>query len=167
MRTVMGSTPFGAGIGFAAFTIAMAVGRFFGDWTAERFGPVAVARSCALIALAGIVVVVTAPVFIQAVVGLAAIGLGVSVAVPLAVSAAASRADRPAAVNVAALSLVSFSGFLFEPPLVGFVAEWGGSLRIGVAMLIPAAIASILLAGHVRRTVKVPAPPSPLSELAA
>ena len=95
------------------------------------------------------------------------IGLGVSVAVPLAVSAAASRGDRPAAVNVAALSLISFSGFLFEPPVVGFVAEWSGSLRIGLAMLIPATIASILLAGHVRRTVKVQVPPNPLSELAA
>ena len=90
-----------------------------------------------------------------------------SVAVPLAVSAAASRGDRPASVNVAALSLISFSGFLFEPPVVGFGAEWSGSLRIGIAMLIPAAIVSILLAGHVRRTVKVPAPPNPLSELAA
>ncbi len=167
MRSVMEATPLGAGIGFAAFTIAMAVGRFLGDWAAGRFGPVAVARGCGLIGLAGLVVLVTAPIFLQAVVGLAAIGLGVSVAVPLAVSAAASRGDRPASVNVAALSLISFSGFLFEPPLVGFGAEWSGSLRIGIAMLIPAVIASILLAGHVRRTVKVSAPPNPLSELAA
>lgn len=77
------------------------------------------------------------------------------------------RGDRPAAVNVAALSLISFSGFLFEPPLVGFGAEWSGSLRIGIAMLIPAMVASIILAGHVRRTVKVSPPPNPLSELAA
>ena len=96
LRSVMGATPFGAGIGFAAFTIAMAVGRFLGDWAAGRFGPVAVARGCGLIGLAGLVVLVTAPVFLLAVVGLAAIGLGVSVAVPLAVSAAASRGDRPA-----------------------------------------------------------------------
>jgi len=167
MRSVIGATPLGAGIGFAAFTIAMAVGRFLGDWAAGRFGPVAVARGCAVIALAGLVILVTAPVFLLAVVGLAAIGLGVSVAVPLAVSAAASRGDRPAAVNVAALSLISFSGFLFEPPVVGFVAEWSGTLRIGLAMLIPATIASILLAGHVRRTARVAVPPTPLAELAA
>ncbi|HET7714400.1 MAG TPA: MFS transporter, partial [Bauldia sp.] len=167
MRSVMEATPFRAGVGFAAFTVAMAVGRFMGDWAAGRFGPVAVARSCGLIALAGLLVLVTAPVFLQAVVGLAAIGLGVSVAVPLAVSAAASRGDRPAAVNVAALSLISFSGFLFEPPLVGFGAEWSGSLRVGIAMLIPAIVASILLASHVRRSIKVSAPPNPLSELAA
>lgn len=167
MRSVIGATPLGAGVGFATFTIAMAAGRFLGDWAAGRFGAVMVARGCAVIGLAGLVILVTAPDFLLAVVGLAAIGLGVSVAVPLAVSAAASRGDRPAAVNVAALSLVSFSGFLFEPPVVGFVAEWSGTLRIGLAMLIPATIASILLAGHVRRTEKVAVPPTPLAELAA
>jgi len=167
MRSVMQATPFYAGIGFAAFTVAMAVGRFLGDWAASRFGPVAVARSCGVMGLAGIIALVTAPIFLQAVAGLAAIGLGVSVAVPLSVSAAASRGDRPAAVNVAALSLVSFCGFLVEPPLVGFGAEWGGSLRIGVAMIMPAIVVSILLAGHVRRTVRVSLPPNPLSELAA
>jgi MFS family permease len=167
LRSVMGATPFGAGIGFAAFTIAMAVGRFLGDWAAGRYGPVAVARSCGIIGLVGLVALVTAPVFLQAVVGLSLIGLGVSVAVPLAVSAAASRGDRPAAVNVAALSLISFSGFLVEPPLVGFGAEWGGTLRVGLALLIPAIVMAIFLAGHVRRTEKVAIPPNPLSELAA
>jgi len=167
LRSVMGATPFAAGVGFAAFTIAMAVGRFFGDWASGRFGPVAVARSCGVIGLVGLVALVTAPTFVQALAGLAAIGLGVSVAVPLAVSAAASRGDRPASVNVAALSLVSFSGFLVEPPLVGFGAEWSGSLRIGLALLLPAIVVSIILAGHVRRSVKASVPPNPLSELAA
>jgi len=167
MRSVMGATPFGAGIGFAAFTVSMAVGRFLGDWAAGRFGPVAVARSCALIGLAGLIALVTAPIYLQAVIGLAAMGFGVSVAVPLSISAAASRVDRPAAVNVAALSFVSFSGFMVEPPLVGYGAELGGSLRVGMAMVIPAIVASILLAGHVRRTFTRKPPPNPLAELAS
>lgn len=167
MRTVMGATPFYAGVGFAAFTVAMAVGRFLGDWAAGRFGPVAVARTCGVVGLAGLVGLVTAPVYPQAVIALAAIGLGVSVAIPLSISAAASRTDRPAAVNVAALSLISFSGFLIEPPLVGYGAELGGTLRIGLAMVIPAILATILLAGHVRRTFTTRPPPNPLAELAA
>ncbi len=165
LRSVLGASAFEAGIGFAAFTAAMATGRFLGDWAAARFGPVAVARTCSIIGLAGLVGLVTAPVFLQAVIGLAAIGLGVSVAIPLAVSAAASRGDRPAAVNVAALSLITFSGFMVEPPLVGFGAEWGGSLRVGLALLIPAIALSIFLAGHVRRAKRVNLPPNPLSEL--
>lgn len=166
MRSVMGATPLGAGVGFAAFTIAMAVGRFLGDWAIGRYGPVAIARGCAVVSLVGLVALATAPIALQAILGLAAMGLGVSVAVPLAISAAASRSDRPAAINVAALSLFSFTGFMVEPPLVGFAAEWGGSLRIGIAVLIPAAIVSIILAGHVRRKLKAATPPNPLSELA-
>jgi hypothetical protein len=99
--------------------------------------------------------------------GLAATGFGVSVAVPLSVSAAAGRGDRPAAVNVAALSQVSFAGFLIEPRLVGITAgAWG--LRIGLAMVIPLIVMSALLAGQVRRRAAPPAaiPANPLSEIA-
>jgi MFS family permease len=44
----------------------------------------------------------------------------------LAVSAAAQRTDRPAAVNVAAIAQVSFVVFFLAPPLLGFVAEYLG-----------------------------------------
>src|SRR5690606_12522327 len=60
MRSVMAATPFGATVGFSAFTVAMAVGRFAGDWAAGRFGPVAVARACGIVGLAGLVALVTA-----------------------------------------------------------------------------------------------------------
>ena len=69
------------------------------------------------------------------------------------------------ALNVAALSLISFSGFLVEPPLVGFVSEMS-SLRYGLAATIPILVVSTLLAGHVRRRVPVAREPvSPLPEV--
>jgi MFS family permease len=124
-----------------------------------------VARTLGIIGIAGMAILVTASSLLQAAIGLAAAGVGVSVAVPLAVSAAASRGDRPAALNVAALSLISFSGFLVEPPLVGFVSE-ASSLRYGLAATIPILIVSTLLAGHVRRRVPVAHEPvSPLPEV--
>ncbi|HZP21461.1 MAG TPA: MFS transporter, partial [Bauldia sp.] len=166
LQKVIGVSPAATGIGFGAFALFMAGGRFMGDRMSERYGPVLVARTCAVICLFGMIVLATAGSLPIAVAGLAAAGLGVSVAAPLAVSAAAGRRGRPAAVNVAALSLISFGGFLVEPPLVGFVAEYGG-LRWGLAATIPAIIASILLAGHVRRGPVGPVPPSPLPNLAA
>ena len=150
LRSVIGASPGATGLGFGAFAVFMAIGRFLGDGRAERYGPVLIARTCSVVALAGTVALVSAPNLAVAVAGLAAMGLGVSVAVPLAVSAAAGRGDRPAAVNVAALSLVSFGGFLVEPPLVGQVGELGG-LRLGMAMIMPAIVASALLSGHVYR----------------
>ena len=97
MRNVLGISPFATGFGFGAFTVFMAGGRLLGDRLAERFGPVALARTCCVICLGGMVALVTAAGLVQAAVGLALTGLGISVAVPLAVSAAAGRGDRPAA----------------------------------------------------------------------
>jgi MFS family permease len=150
MRNVLGISAWETGIGFGAFTIFMAVGRLLGDRLAERFGPVALARACCAICLAGLAAVVTAAGLVQVAFGLAATGLGISVAVPLAISAAARRGDRPAAVNVAGLSLVSFTGFLIEPPLIGFVSDSFG-LRVALATLSPLIVMSFLLAGELRR----------------
>jgi len=46
-------------------------------------------------------------------------GVGTSAIFPLAMSAAAQRSDRPAAINVAALAQTSFVAFLLGPPLLG------------------------------------------------
>ncbi len=166
LRDVVNISAGATALGFGAFALFMAIGRLLGDRMAERFGPAALARTCCLIGLAGIIALVTATSLVQAVLALAAAGFGVSVAVPLSVSAAAGRGDRPAAVNVAALSMISFAGFLVEPPLIGFVSEAGG-LRIGMATVIPLIILSTLLAGNVRpRKPVAQNPPNPLSEIA-
>jgi cyanate permease len=68
-------------------------------------------------------------------VGFALIGVGSSAIFPLAMSAAAQRTDRPAAVNVAALAQTGFVIFLLAPPLLGFVAEhWGIRAAYGVCL---------------------------------
>ena len=150
LRDVLGASPGAAGIGFAIFMLAMAIGRFAGDRLADRYGPVIVARLCCILAFVGIVIVVVARNYVEAAVGLAAEGLGVSVIYPLAVTAAAARGDRPAPINVAALSLIAYSSALVGPPLVGFVADAAG-LRVGLAMLLPTALLSTLLAGELKR----------------
>lgn len=153
LRDVVGTSAVATGLGYGAFALSMAVGRFLGDRLADRYGPVLLARTCCLIGLVGVIALVTTTSLVQAVIGLAAMGFGVSVAIPLSVTAAASRGDRPAAVNVAALSLVAFSGFLVEPPLVGFAAEVGG-LRVGLAMVLPLIVMSTLLAGELIRRAR-------------
>jgi MFS family permease len=73
--------------------------------------------------------------------GFSLMGIGCSAVYPLAVSAAAQRTDRPAAVNVAALGQVSFVVFFLAPPLLGFVAEYMG-IRNSYLICVP-----LLLAG--------------------
>ena len=146
----------------------MAVGRLLGDRLAERFGTVPLARPCCLIAFAGIRRGgrrdQTGRRLRSA---LAATGLGVSVADPLSVTAAAGRGDRPAAVNVAALSLVSFAAFMAaRRSSASSPISWG--LRVGLAMVLPLIVMSFLLAGELRRRVAQPArvPTHTISEVA-
>ena len=68
--------------------------------------------------------------------GMALMGVGTSAIFPLAMSAAARRTDRPAAVNIAALAQTSFLIFLLGPPLLGWVAQYFG-IRATFAVSLP------------------------------
>jgi MFS family permease len=149
LRDVFGSGSVQAGIGYSVFALMVATGRFFGDGLKARFGAVALARACGFANVVGLVLLFVSPNAVMAFLGFAAMGLGVSVGFPLAVTAAASLTDRPSASSVAILSFIALLGFLVGPPLIGFVAELGG-MRLGLAMLLPAAIVSLLFTGALK-----------------
>jgi MFS family permease len=86
--------------------------------------------------------VVLAPHPVVAYVGFALMGAGTSVVFPLAMSAAAQRHDRPAAINVAALSQLAFTAFLLAPPLLGLVAEAMG-IRWAFGVCLPLVLLSL------------------------
>jgi MFS family permease len=150
LKDVLATSGMATGMGYVIFAMMVSVGRFLGDAAKVRFGPVILARICLSLSLAGMVLVVVAPVTTIVYLGLACVGLGVSVGFPLAVTASADLGDRPAAENVAILSFIALFGFLVGPPMIGFVAELAG-LRSGLATLLPPLILSIALAGFLRR----------------
>lgn len=149
LREVFAAAPQTAGLGYSVFALMVALGRFGGDYLKARLGAVTLARICGTLSLAGIVVVWLAPGVAIAFAGFALIGIGVSVAFPLAVTAAAGIGDRPASANVAILSFIALTGFLVGPPMIGLVAEHS-DMRQGLATLLPALVASLLLAGMLR-----------------
>jgi MFS family permease len=153
LRETIGASAAWTGIGYGLFSAFMAGGRLFGDTLTVRYGPVAIGRICGVVSIVGILALVVATGLPLAIFGFAAIGLGISVGFPLAIAAAAGQGDRSPAVNVAALSLVAYSGSLLGPPLVGFIAEgWG--LRAGLAAALPVMVVSVLYAGSLGRTAK-------------
>ncbi len=140
LRDVLLATGALTGLGYSVFACLVATGRFGGDYMKSRFGAVAIARACGCASLAGMLIVLFAPTTTVALVGFAAIGVGVSVGFPLAVTASAGLTDRPAASSVAILTFIALSGFLVGPPAIGFVAEAFG-LRVGLGiLLVPLAI---------------------------
>jgi MFS family permease len=139
-----------AGLGYSAYALTMAAGRFAGDWMRLRWGAARLVRACYALAVVGVALALFSPVLPLALIGYALAGFGGSVGVPLAISAAASLGDRPAAANVAVLTLVSLIGFFTGPPIVGFIGQMAG-LPTGLGLLLlPVLLAGIGLAFTLR-----------------
>lgn len=136
MRDIFEVAPFINGMAFAVGAFGQAVARYFADGIISRFGQIRVARVLVLTLGAGALLVTTAAHPAIALLGFAFMGIGSSAMFPLAISAAAQRTDRPAAINVAALAQTAFVAFLLGPPLLGYVAEHFG-IRISFAVCLP------------------------------
>jgi MFS family permease len=161
MRDVFGAAAGAAGAAVAVGALAQALARFFADGVVERCGPVAMARALLVLLGAGAALVLLAPAPAAAYAGFALMGLGASVIFPLAMSAAARRTDRSAALNVAALAQISFVAFLLGPPLLGWVAQyWGVRWSFGAALpLVALSLAAAPALG--RGAASPPSPPAP------
>jgi MFS family permease len=146
MDSVFEATPEMGAIGVATAALSQGMVRYFGDRFVDRFAPTPVARGMQTIMALGIITVFFAPDPLVALAGFALIGAGNAMMFPLAMSAAAQRTDRPAAINVAALAQFSFVTFLLAPPLLGFIAEHFG-LRWTFGIGLPLVILSFSLSG--------------------
>jgi len=149
LKDLLDASPSAIGAAIGVFGLFMAIGRFLGDRLSDRFGPTMIARICGVLAVAGVALTTLAGGLIVAMIGFVAMGLGVSIGFPLAVSAAAARGDRPPATNVAGVALFAYSSSLVGPTMVGFVADAAG-LRIGFATVLPLIVLSTLLASQLR-----------------
>ena len=148
-REVLDASPLAVGVVYAAFSLVMAATRLAGDALAERFGDVAIVRASALAATFGIAGFALAPNVAAAFAFAALAGAGVAIVYPLAITAVAARPGRSPTDNVASMNMVSFSAFLFAPPLIGFLSE-ATSLRVALGALVPFALTTLALSGQVR-----------------
>jgi fucose permease len=125
-----------AAAGFAVFVAAMTAARLVGTGLLDRYGRVAILRSGAAAALAGLLLFVLAPSVPLALVGAVLWGMGVALGFPVGMSAAADEPER-AAARVSVVSAIGYTAFLAGPPLIGFLAEATGVLR---ALLVALAV---------------------------
>jgi predicted MFS family arabinose efflux permease len=138
-----------AGIGYAAFSIAMAAGRLTGDRLTQALGPVAILRFGALLAAIGFVLAVAPPWDAAAILGFVLVGLGCSNIVPVLFSAAGRMPDVPPSLALPAVTTLGYAGLLAGPALIGIAADLT-SLPVafaGIAALLLLVLAS---AGMVR-----------------
>lgn len=148
LDTTLDTGPGFAALGYGAFSLAMALGRLFGDSLTARLGPARLVRSCGALAAAGLGVALAVGDPLIALVGFACAGAGFSIVFPLALSAAGRTEGVAAGPALAAVATAAYTGFLVGPPAIGFVAEITG-LDAALYLVVALSTAVIFLGGAV------------------
>jgi predicted MFS family arabinose efflux permease len=162
LRHNLGAGAAAASLGFAGFSLGMALCRVGGDKVNERVGPEALLRGGMLLVAAalGALLLIAQPV--AAVIGFTLAGLGVANGVPIMFSAAGRI--PPSGPSLAAVFTVGYTGFLAGPPILGAVADAIGLPAtlglVGAAAVVVAALArrGLSAGDSAARTAAAPQP---------
>lgn len=141
MRDIFFTPPFINGLAIVMVALTQFSVRYYADQYVEIYGSEKVSKISVVAMLIGVVSVCFSNSPYLSLVGFVFIGGGSAVIFPLAMSAAAQKTDRPAAINVASLAQISFLVFLLAPPILGFIAENFG-IRISFGIGLPLVIVS-------------------------
>jgi MFS family permease len=143
MHDDLGTSQGFAALGFAVFSIAMTIGRLFGDRLALRLGPVRLVRGCGLLAAAGLAGGLLARHPIGGLAGFAALGAGLSCIVPQVFSAAGNADPARAGRNLARAAGLGYLGLVTGPVLIGGAASVVGlPLALGIPALLAVGVAA-------------------------
>jgi hypothetical protein len=145
---------------YAIFSLAMGSGRLASDALWARWGSVGLLRRAGTLGAVGFTVALGVGTAPAALVGFAALGLGLSGVVPTLFRSAADEPGVATGPALAAVSSLGYLGFLAGPPIIGGIAQLT-SLRLAAGMLAVGAALVVLLAPAsrpARGTVARPAP---------
>jgi MFS family permease len=124
-----------APVALSAFATAMTLGRIFGDGARARWGDTALIMAGGTVSTIGLGLALLLPLPYVSIAGFFLVGLGLSTIVPIAYSIAGNTKDLSSGVGLAMVTTVGYSGFLFGPPIIGFVAD-ASSLRYGLLLVV-------------------------------
>lgn len=110
------------GMGYAAFSIAMAVMRLLGDGIISKLSEKTVVFRGSIIAAAGMALAIISPWLVLTLFGFMLVGIGAANIVPVFFSAAGRLKNIPAAVAIPAVTTMGYAGQLAGPAVLGFIA---------------------------------------------
>lgn len=124
-----------APLGLSAFALAMTIGRIFGDSARAKYGDKKLMVVCGLVATTGLTISILMIHPIMVMFGFFLVGSGLSVIVPIAYSIAGNSPGISPGVGLAMVTTVGYAGFLFGPPIIGFLADWQ-TLRLALLFVV-------------------------------
>lgn len=134
LRRTLGASPLATGIGFAAFAGAMAIGRFLAAAIFKLGYRMTIMLSGLGSLAAGIVVVLTNSIWVANGAYLF-LGFALASAAPAAFGLT-QRTDEHPTDAIAAITTLGYTGFVFAPPLLGWLgSEFGLRATMGFMLL--------------------------------
>ena len=121
-------------LGYACFMIMMASGRFVGDKLISKFGKRKIMQFNGLLITSGLLIAILFPYIPTAALGFLMVGFGVSTNIPTVYSLIGAQSKMPPSAALAAISSISYLGFLLGPPVIGYISELT-NLRISYAFI--------------------------------
>ncbi len=146
--TSIGASMAVAAIGYAVFSLAMAITRLCGDWITERIGRLVVIRVGTAIAAAGLAFALLIPNPVTVIIGLGGVGVGLATVFPTAMSLAGKSSGMTPGVAIAAIATCGYLGLLVGPVLIGGVASFL-TIQIALGSVVILNGVSSLLTSHV------------------
>lgn len=130
-----------SGLGFAGFSMTMALGRFYGDRLIEAYGARKLIFFGGLVAFTGLLIGLMMPNPYVAITGFTFSGAGFSCLVPAIYISAARMPDQNPGASLAAVAGLGYFGLFIGPPSIGFIAEhFGLNLGLGIVVFLMAVI---------------------------
>lgn len=112
-----------AGLSFAVFSVAISIGRLFGDRLVEWLGIRKVMTGSGFIAALGFIIVMEAPSAWVAFAGFVVVGLGASNLIPLLFTIASRQKKIPVPLAISSVTTLGYLGLLVGPAMMGFIAH--------------------------------------------
>lgn len=123
LTTVRGMDISQAGLGYALFSVTMAIGRLSGDWLVPRLGERVVLVGGSTLAMFGMLMSVLVDSQLATLTGFVLVGAGIANLVPVYCSAAGKQGVMPVSMALSTVNAIGYLGILMGPAIIGFVAH--------------------------------------------
>lgn len=117
-----GINPELAGVGYAAFSIAMATMRLLGDKIVSHLSGKTVVIGGSIIAASGIFLAIFTPWLVTSLIGFILLGIGAANIVPVFFSEGGRLKSVPSTISIPVITTMGYAGQLAGPALLGFIA---------------------------------------------
>jgi predicted MFS family arabinose efflux permease len=112
-----------SGLGYAAFSVAMATMRLIGDRIVISLSEKTVVVGGALLAGLGVTLAISSPLLITTLTGFILLGIGAANIVPIFFSEAGRLKDVSPSIAIPAVTTMGYAGQLAGPAMLGFIAQ--------------------------------------------